>query len=119
MIFYFPNTKAANPLSVQVTNYHVVARLIKPDYSVVTFLSFNSSYELLSNYYYPYRVEDMDMDHNMLYTKECSSGLGYLAHRVFMTDKYILESCCIIGNYYSLKGLHEKAVLYFRSTQTS
>jgi anaphase-promoting complex subunit 8 len=23
------------------------------------------------------------------------------------------ETCCIIGNYYSLKGQHEKAVLYF------
>jgi anaphase-promoting complex subunit 8 len=31
-----------------------------------------------------------------------------------MTDKYRPESCCIIGNYYSLKGQHEKSVMYFR-----
>lgn len=30
------------------------------------------------------------------------------------TDKYRPETCCVIGNYYSLKGAHEKAVLYFR-----
>lgn len=62
----------------------------------------------------PYRVEDMDMYSNVLYAKECYSALSYLAHRVFMTDKYRPESCCIIGNYYSLKGQHEKSVMYFR-----
>jgi len=44
----------------------------------------------------PYRVDDMDMYSNVLY------------------DKYRPESCYIIGNYYSLKGHHEKAVQYFR-----
>ncbi|KAI3886600.1 hypothetical protein MKW92_003322 [Papaver armeniacum] len=57
----------------------------------------------------PYRVEDMDMYSNVLYAKECFSALSYLAHRVFLTDKYRPESCCIIGNYYSLKGQHEKS----------
>ena len=56
----------------------------------------------------------MDMYSNVLYAKECFSALSYLAHRVFMTDKYRPESCCIIGNYYSLKGQHEKSVVYFR-----
>ncbi|KAL3640657.1 anaphase-promoting complex component apc8 [Castilleja foliolosa] len=62
----------------------------------------------------PYRIEDMDMYSNVLYAKECSSALSYLAHRVFLTNKYRPESCCIIGNYYSLKGQHEKSVMYFR-----
>ncbi|GFH11027.1 TPR_REGION domain-containing protein, partial [Haematococcus lacustris] len=31
-----------------------------------------------------------------------------------LTDKYRPETCCIVGNYYSLKGQHEKAVEYFR-----
>ncbi|KAM6598170.1 hypothetical protein CsatA_008694 [Cannabis sativa] len=55
----------------------------------------------------------MDMYSNVLYAKECFAALSFLAHRVFMTDKYRPESCCIIGNYYSLKGQHEKSVLYF------
>lgn len=29
-------------------------------------------------------------------------------------DKYTPEACSIIGNYYSLKGEHEKAVVYFQ-----
>ena len=37
-------------------------------------------------------------------------------------DKYRPETCCVIGNYYSLKGEHEKAVrhihTYFRYTPT-
>lgn len=31
-----------------------------------------------------------------------------------LTDKYRPETCCIIANYYSLRGQHEKAVEYFR-----
>ncbi|URD83175.1 Anaphase-promoting complex subunit [Musa troglodytarum] len=62
----------------------------------------------------PYRVESMDIYSNLLYAKECFSALSFLAHRVFLTDKYRPESCCIIANYYSLKGQHEKSVLYFR-----
>ncbi|KAJ9163696.1 hypothetical protein P3X46_023336 [Hevea brasiliensis] len=59
-------------------------------------------------------IEDLDMYSNVLYEKECFSALSYLAHREFVTDKYRPESCCIIGNYYNLKGQHEKSVVYFR-----
>nr|GMC48302.1 anaphase-promoting complex subunit 8 [Ipomoea batatas]GMC50628.1 anaphase-promoting complex subunit 8 [Ipomoea batatas]GMC54457.1 anaphase-promoting complex subunit 8 [Ipomoea batatas] len=62
----------------------------------------------------PYRIDDMDMYSNVLYAKECFSALSSIAHRVVLTDKYRPESCCIIGNYYSLKGQHEKSVIYFR-----
>ncbi|XP_072983539.1 anaphase-promoting complex subunit 8 [Typha latifolia] len=62
----------------------------------------------------PYRVDSMDIYSNLLYAKESLSSLSFLAHRVFLTDKYRPESCCIIANYYSLKGQHEKSVLYFR-----
>ncbi|RWR87437.1 anaphase-promoting complex subunit 8 [Cinnamomum micranthum f. kanehirae] len=68
--------------------------------------------ELLRND--PYRIDSMDVYSNVLYAKESFSALSYLAHRVFLTDKYRPESCCIVGNYYSLKGLHEKSVMYFR-----
>ncbi|GKV14227.1 hypothetical protein SLEP1_g25129 [Rubroshorea leprosula] len=56
----------------------------------------------------------MDVYSNVLYTKECFSALSYLAHRVILTDKCGPETCCIIGNYYSLNGQHEKSVMYFK-----
>ncbi|XP_066319086.1 anaphase-promoting complex subunit 8-like [Miscanthus floridulus] len=62
----------------------------------------------------PFRVDSMDIYSNLLYAKESLTALSFLAHRVFLTDKYHPESCCIIANYYSLKGQHEKSVLYFQ-----
>ncbi|KAL5129691.1 Anaphase-promoting complex subunit 8 [Glycine soja] len=94
------------------SNY-IQAQIAKAQYSLREFDQVEAIFEeLLKND--PYRVEDMDMYSNVLYAKECSASLSYLAHRVFMTDKYKPESCCIIGNYYSLKGQHEKSVVYFR-----
>lgn len=94
------------------SNY-IDAQIAKAMYSLREFEQVEVLFEeLLRND--PYRVEDMDMYSNVLYAKECFSALSYLAHRVFLTDKYRPESCCIIGNYYSLKGQHEKSVMYFR-----
>ncbi|KAJ8753604.1 hypothetical protein K2173_022845 [Erythroxylum novogranatense] len=94
------------------SNY-IQAQIAKAKYSLREFEQVEVTFEeLLRND--PYRVEDMDMYSNVLYSKECFSALSSLAHRVFMTDKYRPESCCIIGNYYSLKGQHEKSVVYFR-----
>ena len=50
----------------------------------------------------------MDVYSNILYVKEQFAALSHLAHRVASADKYRPETCCIIGNYYSLKGQHEK-----------
>ncbi|KAG5618279.1 hypothetical protein H5410_018103 [Solanum commersonii] len=94
------------------SNY-IQAQIAKAQYSLREFEQVEVIFEeLLRND--PYRIEDMDMYSNVLYAKECFSALSYLAHRVFLTDKYRPESCCIIGNYYSLKGQHEKSVMYFR-----
>ncbi|CAM6083310.1 unnamed protein product [Calypogeia fissa] len=62
----------------------------------------------------PYRIEGLDTYSNILYVKECFAALSFLAHKAVLTDKYRPETCCIIGNYYSLKAQHEKAVLYFK-----
>eukprot|EP01120_Amphizonella_sp_Union-15-10_P015448 TRINITY_DN7954_c0_g1_i3.p1 TRINITY_DN7954_c0_g1~~TRINITY_DN7954_c0_g1_i3.p1 ORF type:complete len:560 (+),score=103.78 TRINITY_DN7954_c0_g1_i3:125-1804(+) len=62
----------------------------------------------------PYRLTNMDTYSNILYVKESSTRLSYLAYKASTTDKYTPETCCIIGNYYSLKSEHEKAVLYFK-----
>ncbi|CAI9112380.1 OLC1v1012826C1 [Oldenlandia corymbosa var. corymbosa] len=99
-------------LTFSFSNY-IQAQIAKVQYSLREFEQVEVIFEeLLRND--PYRVEDMDMYSNVLYAKECLSALSYLAHRVFSTDKYRPESCCIIGNYYSLKGQHEKSVMYFR-----
>ncbi|AEE78373.1 cell division cycle protein 23 homolog [Arabidopsis thaliana] len=94
------------------SNY-IQAQTAKAQYSLREFDQVEIMFEeLLRND--PYRVEDMDLYSNVLYAKEACAALSYLAHKVFLTDKYRPESCCIIGNYYSLKGQHEKAVMYFR-----
>lgn len=56
----------------------------------------------------------MDIYSNILYVKEEFAALSALAHRSAAADKYRPETCCIIGNYYSLRGMHERAVHYFR-----
>ena len=61
----------------------------------------------------PYRLEHMDIYSNLLYVKEMRRELAHLAHHCSNIDKYRDETCCVIGNYYSLRSQHEKAVLYF------
>jgi anaphase-promoting complex subunit 8 len=62
----------------------------------------------------PYRIEGMDIYSNILYVKEEFAALSALAHRCAAADKYRAETCCVVGNYYSLRGMHERAVQYFR-----
>lgn len=61
----------------------------------------------------PYRYENLDLYSNILYIKELYGELAHLAYTVFQNDKYRPESCCVIGNYYSLRGDHQKSALYF------
>lgn len=44
--------------------------------------------------------------------------LAFVAQLASATDKYRPETCCVVGNYYSLKSEHEKAVVYFRRALT-
>ena len=62
----------------------------------------------------PHRVEGMDTLSNILYVREEEGQLSGLAHRLAGSDKYRPETCCVVGNYYSLGGQHERAVTYFR-----
>lgn len=55
-------------------------------------------------------IKGMDIYSNILYVKEMSAELSYLAHRAMSTEKYCPETCCIVGNYYSLKTLHNKVI---------
>ncbi|CAM9937352.1 unnamed protein product, partial [Phaeothamnion confervicola] len=61
----------------------------------------------------PLRLELLDTFSNILYVKECRAELSHLAHNAMKNDKYRPETCCIVGNYYSIKHKHEMAVTYF------
>ena len=45
----------------------------------------------------------MDIYSNILYVKEEFAALSALAHRCAAADKYRAETCCVVGNYYSLR----------------
>jgi len=62
----------------------------------------------------PFRIEDLDIYSNVLYVEEDRVGLSQLAHTAVKVDKYRPETCCVVGNYYSLKQQRHKAVLYFQ-----
>ncbi|KAF4526395.1 hypothetical protein B566_EDAN012685 [Ephemera danica] len=62
----------------------------------------------------PYRLENMDTYSNLLYVKEMRAELSHLAHHVTEVDKYRAETCCVIGNFYSLRSEHQKAVQSFQ-----
>lgn len=78
----------------------------------------------------PFRLDNLDTYSNLLYVQEMKTQLADLAHKVVLIDKYRVETCCVIGmlfkhyywsinydvlgNYYSLRSDHPKAVLYFR-----
>ncbi|EFO26723.1 anaphase promoting complex subunit 8/cdc23 family protein, variant [Loa loa] len=62
----------------------------------------------------PYRVEQMHLFSDSLYVRGFRSDLADLAHTFFKTHKFCWETCCIIANYYSLRGEHEKAVVFLQ-----
>ena len=62
----------------------------------------------------PYRLDGLDIYSNILYVQEDSVGLAQLAHAATRVDKYRPETCCIVGNYYSLKQQRAKAIQSFR-----
>lgn len=51
---------------------------------------------------------------NLSYVQEKRAELSRLAHAVVQVEKFCPEACCVVGNYYSLKGRHESAVTYFQ-----
>jgi anaphase-promoting complex subunit 8 len=61
-----------------------------------------------------YNLDGVDTYSNILYVKEDKVRLSVLAQRCVKVDKYCVETCCVVGNYYSLRGQHEQAVSYFQ-----
>lgn len=61
-----------------------------------------------------FRLEGLEVYSNILYVLDNKPKLSFLAHKAHLIDKYRPETCCIIGNYYSKKNEHQKAVDYFK-----
>ena len=66
----------------------------------------------------PHRVDSLDHYSNILYVMSNRPKLAFLAQVATATDRFRPETCCVVGNYYSLKSEHEKAVMYFRRALT-
>lgn len=61
----------------------------------------------------PMRLDDLDTYSNMLYVMEKKSKLSYLAQYASHIDKFRSETCCVIANYHSMKGEHDKSIMYY------
>ncbi|CRG87501.1 Anaphase-promoting complex subunit 8 [Talaromyces islandicus] len=66
----------------------------------------------------PHRLDGLDHYSNILYVMAARPQLAFIAQLATATDKFRPETCCVVGNYYSLKSEHEKAVMYFRRALT-
>ncbi|KAL9711924.1 Anaphase-promoting complex subunit 8 [Leucoagaricus gongylophorus] len=62
----------------------------------------------------PCRIDDIDIYSNILYVTDNRLKLSRLAHEFLALEKDRPEICCLVGNHYSLRAEHEKAVRYFR-----
>ncbi|KAJ3855042.1 hypothetical protein EV368DRAFT_35553 [Lentinula lateritia] len=62
----------------------------------------------------PYRIDDIDILSNILYVTNNRLKLTKLANEFLAVDKNRPEVCCLVGNHYSLRGEHIKAIKYFR-----
>ena len=81
---------------------------------------FETAAEIFSNLLInePHRLDALDHYSNILYVMGNRPQLSFLAQIATATDKFRPETCCVVGNYYSLKSEHEKAVMYFRRALT-
>ncbi|KAM9938579.1 hypothetical protein OXX80_001922 [Metschnikowia pulcherrima] len=64
------------------------------------------------------RLDDLDTYSNMLYVMEKKSKLAFLAQYTAQIDKFRAETCCVVANYHSMKGEHDKAVMYYKRALT-
>jgi len=62
----------------------------------------------------PHRLDDADTLSNILYVAGARAPLAALAADAWSGDRYRPEACVAVGNFYALRGDHEKAVASFR-----
>src|SRR5690242_14711341 len=51
----------------------------------------------------PYRLDHLNTYSNTLFVMDLRPKLAFLAQMATATDKFRPETCCVVGNYYSLK----------------
>ena len=106
--YYFQNLFLSFPNSAYLNS-----ALAKTHYNAREYDQSKELYEALRSED-PYRLDGMDVYSNILFVKGLRAQLSHLAHSAMKIDKFRPQTCCIVGNYYSLKGQHERAVIYFR-----
>ncbi|KAI1356980.1 hypothetical protein F5Y01DRAFT_309521 [Xylaria sp. FL0043] len=63
---------------------------------------------------HPRYLEFLDHYSNVLYTLGSEVRLSFAAQIASSIEPYRPETCCVIGNYYSLSSRHQDAIIYFR-----
>ena len=101
------------PLGFFVQSAYLQSQLAMAYYDVRDYDSAHEHFVSLSERE-PYRLDNMDAFSNVLYVKDQKVALSHLSYRAMLVDKYRPETCIIVGNYYSSKARHEKAVQYFQ-----
>ena len=94
-------------------SHYIVSQMALAHYNMRDFTEAQEAFERILQHD-PFRLDNMDTYSNILYVQEHKMQLSVIAHSALKNEKYRPETCCIIGNYYSLKSQHEKAVLYFK-----
>jgi len=102
-----------SPLGFFVQSAYLQSQLAMAYYDVRDYDSAHEHFVSLSERE-PYRLDNMDAFSNVLYVKDQKVALSHLSYRAMLVDKYRPETCIIVGNYYSSKARHEKAVQYFQ-----
>lgn len=62
----------------------------------------------------PYRIEGTDDYSNVLFVRGDRVALSVLAQQVYALDPYRAETNCVVGNYFSIVGRHDKSLFHFR-----
>ncbi|KAI0874478.1 cell division cycle protein-like protein 23 [Hypoxylon argillaceum] len=63
---------------------------------------------------HPRYLDFLDHYSNVLYTLGSRDRLSFIAQLASSVESYRPETCCVIGNYYSLSSRHEAAIVQFR-----
>jgi anaphase-promoting complex subunit 8 len=106
----------------QILNYFPASAFLKTQRALMHYHAkdFDEAEQIFSNLLItdPHRIDALDCYSNILYVMGMRPKLAFLAQLATATDKFRPETCCVVGNYYSLKSEHEKAVMYFRRALT-
>lgn len=118
---YQTNEQVHNALS-QVLGYFPESAFLKTQRALLHYHAkdFDDAEQIFSDLLLsdPRRIDSLDCYSNILYVLGYRPKLAFLAQLATATDKFRPETCCVVGNYYSLKSEHEKAVMYFRRALT-